>query len=95
MVAESQGSFGVVGSAVGGLIVFGFDGEVGSITVAVGRGAIFGGIGGWWSSLKGDHALFVHCVYFIFHLTGMVLWPHICDHILTSFIAGSVSRAIS
>ena len=63
MVTESQGSFGVVGSAVGGLIVFGFDGEVGSITVAVGRGAVFGGIGGWWSSLKGDHALFVHCVY--------------------------------
>ena len=69
MVAESQGSFGVVGSAVGGLIVFGFDGEVGSITVSVGQGAVFGGIGGWWSSLKGDHALFVHCVYFIFHLT--------------------------
>ena len=25
----------------------------------------------------------------------MVLWSHICDHILTSFIAGSVSRANS
>ena len=36
MVAESQGSSGVVGSAVGGLIVFGFDGEVGSIAVAAG-----------------------------------------------------------
>ena len=47
MVAESQGSSGVVGSAVGGLIVFGFDGEVGSIAVAAGRGAVFGGIGGW------------------------------------------------
>ena len=47
MVAECRGSFGVVGSTVSGLIVFCFDDKVTSIAVAVGRGAVFGGIGGW------------------------------------------------
>ena len=71
MIAECRGSFGVVGSTVSGLIVFCFDDKVASIAVAVGRGAVFGDIGGWWSSLKGERALFVYCVHFIFHLTHL------------------------